>query len=290
MDSATFFPRLLAGTSKETLFDTREVSGTHTPNLSDPAKSFLGVLDPGARSEEITSALFDHIVAIMHSSEFRTENLSSLRRDWPRIPLPGSKELLLSSSELGHTISSLLDTKSEAIGISTGRVRPELKGLAEISRLGGGNLKESELALTAGWGHAGNGGVTMPGRGKTTERDYSAAELKRILEGIASPGLSDKKTLELLGSKTYDVYLNNVAYWSNIPEKVWDYTIGGYQVIKKWLSYREQPLLGRALTIDEVRYVQEMARRIAAILLLGPALDANYEAVKAHTFPWPPSS
>jgi len=31
-----------------------------------------------------------------------------------------------------------------------------------------------------------------------------------------------------------------------------------------------------------------VARRIAAILLLEPALDANYETVKAHTVAWPP--
>jgi hypothetical protein len=43
------------------------------------------------------------------------------------------------------------------------------------------------------------------------------------------------------------------------------------------------------VTKDEVRYVQEMARRIAAILLLEPALDANYEAIKADAFPWLPS-
>jgi len=43
--------------------------------------------------------------------------------------------------------------------------------------------------------------------------------------------------------------------------------------------------LGRAFTKDEVRYVQQMARRIAAVLLLQPALDANYESVKQHTFP-----
>ena len=30
-----------------------------------------------------------------------------------------------------------------------------------------------------------------------------------------------------------------------------------------------------------------MLRRIAAILLPRPALDANYEAVKAGTWPWP---
>jgi hypothetical protein len=32
-----------------------------------------------------------------------------------------------------------------------------------------------------------------------------------------------------------------------------------------------------------------MARRIAAILLLQPALDANYEAVKASTWSWNPN-
>jgi len=40
--------------------------------------------------------------------------------------------------------------------------------------------------------------------------------------------------------------------------------------------------------MDEVRYVQEMARRIAAILLLEPALDANYASIKSHTFSWLP--
>ena len=49
-----------------------------------------------------------------------------------------------------------------------------------------------------------------------------------------------------------------------------------HQVIKKWLSYRERELLGRALTTDEAREVMNIARRIAAILLLEPALDANY--------------
>jgi len=72
-----------------------------------------------------------------------------------------------------------------------------------------------------------------------------------------------------------------------IPERVWDYTIGGYQVIKKWLSYRENKLLGRALAIDEVRYIQGVVRRIAALLLLQPELDANYHSVKVNAFPWP---
>ena len=52
-----------------------------------------------------------------------------------------------------------------------------------------------------------------------------------------------------------------MAYWKNIPANVWEYYIGGYQVIKKWLSYREQELLGRALRVEEAREVTNMARR-----------------------------
>lgn len=60
-----------------------------------------------------------------------------------------------------------------------------------------------------------------------------------------------------------------------------------YQVIKKWLSYRERALLGRDLRVEEARYVSEMVRRIAALVLMQPELDANYERVKADAWDWP---
>lgn len=59
---------------------------------------------------------------------------------------------------------------------------------------------------------------------------------------------------------------------------------------KKWLSYRERDLLGRSLALDEAREVRDMARRIAALLLLEPALDDNYRKVKAATYAWPTTS
>ena len=62
----------------------------------------------------------------------------------------------------------------------------------------------------------------MPGKGKLETRAFAPDE-----------------TIAALGQSTHDIYLNNSACWQNVPEKVWDYTIGGYQVIKKWLSYRE---------------------------------------------------
>ena len=130
----------------------------------------------------------------------------------------------------------------------------------------------------------------MPGRGRLVERAYTDEELAAFREGLADLGLTFEQLMACLGGTCVDVYLNDLAYWRCVPKRVWTYTIGGYQVMKKWLSYRERPLLGRDLTVDEARYVTEMARRIAAILLLEPALDANYERVKADTYTWPGST
>jgi hypothetical protein len=142
------------------------------------------------------------------------------------------------------------------------------------------------LDVTAGWGHAGKGGVTMPAQGRTIERNYTPDESAAIRSGCEDLGLTPDEAFALLGDRTIDVYLNANAYWRNVPVRVWEYTIDGYQVIKKWLSYREKELLGRSLTVDEARYIADVARRIAAILLLTPDLNANYEAVKRDCFEW----
>jgi hypothetical protein len=63
-----------------------------------------------------------------------------------------------------------------------------------------------------------------------------------------------------------------------------DYTISGYSVIKKWLSYREKELLGRSLSVDEARYVTDTARRLAALMLLGPQLDENYRTTVKEAY------
>ena len=99
-------------------------------------------------------------------------------------------------------------------------------------------------------------------------------------------GLFGQAARAPLHPTTHDLYINETAFWRNVPTRLWEYTIGGYQVMKKWLSYREKPLLGRGLTNDEAREVTNMARRITALILLEPALDANYQAVKAATYPW----
>ena len=217
-----------------------------SPNLSGESAAYL------ARIAAEPADLFFHALAVMHSPAYREENSGALRQDWPRIPLPKEKADLLASAALGRQVAALLDTETPVDGVTTGNIRADLKDIAVFHRADGNAADPSagDLDLTAGWGHGGKGGVTMPGRGKTAPH----------------------------GTDALDIYLNDHTCWRNVPQAVWDFTIGGYQVIKKWLSYREKTLLGRALTVEEVRYVTEMARRLAALLALQPALDANYRA------------
>ena len=263
-----------------------------TANLSSRAREYLnalGISNPDIDAQT-AGLIWMHALSIGYSPAYISENADGIRQDWPRIPLPDSKEALLASAALGHQIVALLDTETRFdVGPGLAPAWPTqasaLQKIAAFTLPKGTTLDEAKhFAATAGWGHAGQGGVTMPGKGKIVERDYTAEE--SVAAGLPRhPKNGDVKS-PLLGDRTCDVYLNDVAYWSNIPLRVWEYTIGGYQVIKKWLSYREEKLLGRPLAKDEIRYVQEMARRIAAILLLEPALDTNYQNVKAHTFPW----
>ena len=244
-------------------------------NLTGSGARALAALDLGVED------LFHHIVSVLHSPAYRRENAGALRMDWPRIPVPDSRETLGASAALGRELAALLDPETPAAGVTTGGLRAEMKVLGVPAKRGGGDWAGADFAVTAGWGGVQANGAVMPGTGKVETRDYRPDEVLALAAGAGRLGLTAAQGHDLLGETTNDAYLNADAYWANVPAKVWDYKLGGYQVIKKWLSYREQAVLDRPLGLDEVRAVTDMIRRIAAILLRAPALDANYEAVRA---------
>jgi hypothetical protein len=271
------------------LTQVEESPHTVAVNLSLSARRYLaslGISNPGADAHT-AAIVWMHALAIGYSPSYLAENADGIRNDWPRIPLPSRRELLETSASLGERLATLLDTERPVSTVTVSEIRPEIRSIAAISKEGGGQLERKELAVTAGWGHTGQGGVVMPGKGRILERDYTAEERQSMVSGAGQLGLSPEQLFALLGERTFDVYLNEVAFWGNVPAKVWDCVIGGYQVIKKWLSYREADLLKRPLTTDEAREVRDMARRIAAIILLQPALDENYQKCKENVCIWP---
>jgi hypothetical protein len=269
--SGNLFPLYLKQ-QKQNLFDDGE---TIAPNLSELAANYLKDVSADAPD------LFFHALAILHSTAYRTEHASALRQNFPRIPLPAKLEDLRASANLGKSIAALLDTETPVANVTAGKLDAPFASIGALAHAEGLQLQAEDFEITAGWGHAGKGGVTMPAKGKLVERDYTEAETNALTLTAERLGLSLEDIKKTLGATTFDIYLNNSAYWRNIPRSVWEYTIGGYQVIKKWLSYRETELLGRALTLAEANEVRDTARRIAAILLTSGELDKNYLAAKA---------
>lgn len=252
-------------------------ASTVTANLSETARTYLASLGIKNTDKDAETAglIWMHALAIGYSPAYLSENADGLRQDWPRIPLPDSRKTLLASAKLGRLVATLLDTENDVTAVTTGSIRRELRHIAVISRVGGGSLDPTagHLDVTAGWGYAGQNGACMPGAGKAVDRKTKPREAPSIF-----------------GAGALDVYLNDTAFWANVPRAVWDYTIGGYQIVKKWLSYREKVMLGRSLKLDEVEYVTQMCRRIAALILLQEKLDANYNAIRSNTYPWPSGS
>ena len=260
-------------------------SAQYKANLSTATRAYLAELKIEApdASAETAGMIWMHALAVGYSPAYLAENADGIRRDWPRIPLPDSRKALEKSAEFGREVAALLDTERKTSDLMEGKFETIFKEFGPLKKVGDGEL---DLAVTAGWGHAGKGGGTMPGKGRIVERPYSKEELAAITDAAKSHGSTQKAALALLGADTRDVYLNDKACWRNVPANVWEYYIGGYQVIKKWLSYREQELLKRPLKSEEAREVTAMVRRIAALILMQPALDENYRQVTKKTYTW----
>lgn len=154
--------------------------------------------------------------------------------------------------------------------------------VAHLSQLGGlvcddgRKPQPADLAVTAGWASVQSreqksgaiSRIVMPSSGRVVRRETGHGE--RPMLSSAQRGL--------LGEEVVDVYLNATTCWRGIPEAVWNFKIGGFQVLRKWLSYRDETVLGRAITREEARQFQSIARRLTELVLLTSDLDANYRA------------
>ena len=229
------------------------------PNLSTTAREYLST----THVSECT--LFHYVLAVLHDPRYRADNADALRLGWPRIPVPGwpanpsqdAVDSLVESARHGGALVHLLDAGSPVPGVTTGTLTPFIRSVAMPSTAEGHNMAGDDFAVTAGWGHFGAGKAVMPGTGRALERPFTPEERLAMGEGLPE-----------LGETTFDIYLNGHAYWRNVPAAVWGYRLGGYPVLKKWLSYREHRILGRTIRPEEVQHFTDTARRMAAILLL----------------------
>ena len=125
---------------------------------------------------------------------------------------------------------------------------------------------DESLRVTRNWGFFGPRGIVQPGDGTLVGRAATPDENAAFIElGLGAQ------------SEVLDVYAGERGFWQGVPRRVWETLIGGYPVLKKWLSYRDERVLGRALKLEEAREFANIVRRLTLICAIENQLDANYE-------------
>ncbi|MCC7389314.1 MAG: N-6 DNA methylase [Phycisphaerales bacterium] len=81
------------------------------------------------------------------------------------------------------------------------------------------------------------------------------------------------------------VYINDTAYFDGVPEAVWNFHIGGYQVCHKWLSDRKgvaggkNPHPGRVLTDEDIAHYHRIVIALNETIRLMGEID---EVIEEH--------
>lgn len=246
-----------------------------TANLSEKSRlwlSHLGISDLVGNADNAEGPWY-HALSICYSPKYVSENQEVLCVDWPRVPIPRKIELFEESILKGLTISKLLDLEDSDIDSV---IHNDIRQF--------GLVQHNDLTINAGWGRKSKGNVTG-GKGRIEFREWSGAEKQNLVRICRKLNVEVTRGFELLG-KACDIYLNDTNYWKGVPESVWNFRIGSYQVIKKWLSYREDKIIEREILVPEARTVTNIVWRLMTLVLMGDALDKNYDNCCSNSFNW----
>jgi len=93
-------------------------------------------------------------------------------------------------------------------------------------------------------------------------------ELENLITKFPVPGKNEVIKV-VYNEKTKRVYINKNQFFEGIEKDVWNFQIGGYQVLSKWLKDRK----GRLLTYDEVRHYQKIVVALKQTIRLMQEID-----------------
>jgi hypothetical protein len=210
--------------------------------------------------------LFRVAFAVLHAPSYQAEHKSALAADWAHLPIPKDRDLFDRLVAAGEKVTRLLDANRDARNVIEAIIDAyRARTLGPLRRIDGEQVRPDDLKLTVTyWGG---------GKGRWKPRPFLAEELPAA------------EFADAWGERTGDLFLNENAYFANVPELVWTYQLGGYPILKKWLGYRQADRRnGKPLTDDERRWFRQIIQRIAALLALGPSLDALYQEAATGAF------
>jgi len=87
-------------------------------------------------------------------------------------------------------------------------------------------------------------------------------------------GTGDKRIEKIKYDKKLScVYINKHQYFEGIQENIWQYRIGGYQVLSKWLKDRK----GKVLALDDVKHYCKITTAIQGTISVQKNIDEIYK-------------
>jgi len=91
-------------------------------------------------------------------------------------------------------------------------------------------------------------------------------------QGKGDGGVEQKK----YDSKSKRVYINDTQYFNKVEPQVWEYFIGGYQVLDKWLKDRK----GRILSTDDQLHYRKVITALSETIEIQRRIDKLYTKVE----------
>jgi len=79
------------------------------------------------------------------------------------------------------------------------------------------------------------------------------------------------------------VYINAAQHFAPVPEAVWTYKIGGYQVCEKWLKDRRE----RRLELDDIRTYCRIVTALGLTIAIQAEIDTLYPDIEKKLWPCP---
>jgi predicted helicase len=75
------------------------------------------------------------------------------------------------------------------------------------------------------------------------------------------------------------VYINSTQYFAPVPEAVWNYQVGGYQVCEKWLKDRQD----HRLEVEDIRTYCRIVTALQRTIAIQSDIDSIYPTAEAAT-------
>ncbi len=240
------------------LFESGPEYETRDPNLSPKfiaaveEKLGLEFVREGKGDLEATFGpedILHYAYAVFHSPTYRERYAELLKIDFPRLPLTSDLALFKALAAKGEELVSLHLMES-----------PELNNLVTSFPVPGPDRVEKVRYVEK---------VTEEKKIPTDASPVSVKVFNRRLPLTFDDEVRVKIEPKPEPKPTGRVYINKTQYFEGIEPEVWEFQIGGYQVLHKWLKDRK----GRKLTFDDFFHYQKIVVALKETMRLMGEID-----------------